>query len=655
MKPMRTPIYSSTSWYGEIWRATFLVIVAAVSVATATAACADQAAAGEEALEDRPDTIEASGGVTPSEANKRVIDEEVPLSPSHERIIENLTPPDGWRFDTFKDGASKGLRAYIVESDDGVTDASVVPNDEDAVGLRLDHDKTEHQVTWPIRAKGNLKKTGGGEGDDDDDGPAPAEPALAHWLAVASKQDINAIFINDTRGGDKVVSANLGPDAQGEKKLKIRIDPAPSPTSAITLKIERTAGSAGSGSATFEGGQTTMTLNGGGDDHPDGGKVFQLTLRGGDTSDTPRNMAIKALQGDNLCAQWDFTVFRLGLSAIHSTDDTIPLDVTDEENKNLRAIFLNAFGHANVGHHVYPDAPGSVAGWILVTGRIDPAGINPNDFLRSHEGDGFDFYQTRYSIQYQDDTAVAPEFTLDNQAFGQIEPGLEGDRVADLGPSAGPAGKPEHLYVHMLDGPGFKGLLEDGVGRVRRSRQNFNLWFTYASVRSSEVRKWWAAGSAIKMADKTAREFTYDVDKIDNDDDDDNNVGWNSRTHFTRSLGEPAELKEFQLVTDTIMNPGNEYFTTVVAVDTNGEPKNDYQGDITLSVDVGTAGDAGPPPAGVYITGTPGTADDTLSVGPDDLGATRFSVTPYSEEVVILEAAGDGKSGVSKPIVVVKP
>jgi hypothetical protein len=111
-------------------------------------------------------------------------------------------------------------------------------------------------------------------------------------------------FINDTRSGDRVVSAKIpGELPGGRKELGVKVSPA---GKTAKLRIQRISGTAGS--AFFDAGGLTTTLN------VTNGQ--RITIYGGDTSSVARNMAITAtIDGAAVTGQFVFTVFRVNAMA----------------------------------------------------------------------------------------------------------------------------------------------------------------------------------------------------------------------------------------------------------------------------------------------------------------------------------------------------
>jgi len=305
------------------------------------------------------------------------------------------------------------------------------------------------------------------------------------------------IFINDTRGGDKVVSADLGEDAQGSKELKVHVNPEPTEQNPVVLKIERTAGD--EGSATFDGADpgdgTTLTLTGGGDAHPDGGEVYQLKILGGDTSSEVRNMAINASNDTGtLLAKWEFTVFHVTPTPYFATNvnvkDVLPEAVKNHLGQSLQArIIANAGTDPTLlGHHIVEDR--QAHGIIVIRGTIVPSGMDPNDFYREFNVKaGFDWDRRISGRHYDMDgclfigsdilEAVASDNRWDSSSS------FSKDLIAD------PDGGDGDLMIWSYDVPKLIPASITNQGDILRLRKNWTEAATYASVRASVVVTWY--------------------------------------------------------------------------------------------------------------------------------------------------------------------
>jgi len=514
----------------------FGILVGCMAVISSVVPCATagEPVGDDEPLTDRPGPVTASGDVSEYEADKRVIDEIVPLPGSVERWIENLTPPSGWLFDTFKSGSHQGLRAYIVELDDGVIDSSVVPNEENKIGLRLDVVPAEHSATWPIRGKGNLKPTGG----TSPGGPPP----FASWIQVANKVNAEVTFINDTRDGDKVVSADLGEGAQGIKELKVRVNPAPTEEDPVILKIERMAGN--EGSATFDGGEgdgTSLTLAGGGDVHAEGGEVYQLKILGGDTSSDARNMAINARNNiDSLLAKWEFTVFEIDLlSIVNGGSDQIPAAALSNGGagpNTLRNVYNEAkIQDNNFGFDIIISGNQRFSeGGVYVRGKIIPAGVDAKDFADGRI-EGINLTRAITTRLWPDEGCIYYAQGVDADVLSLEQRDRKSIIGRDETPGADINGD-DHLYIHSIDVP--RAVYSNWANQAQQGqtwayRFNGTEFAEYARTRASNQAKWHYTTDVIKNADGS-------IGVNPNAAANDNEVAA-GHVHMTRDLSEPDE------------------------------------------------------------------------------------------------------------------
>ena len=116
-------------------------------------------------------------------------------------------------------------------------------------------------------------------------------------------------FVNDTRSGDRVVSAKLDAMTQGKKELGVKIYPT---GKTARLRIQRVGGTRGS--ASFDAAGTLTALN-----------VVnnqRITIFGGITSDAARNMTITAtIDGMPVPGEFAFTVFQVNPKATYMGTD----------------------------------------------------------------------------------------------------------------------------------------------------------------------------------------------------------------------------------------------------------------------------------------------------------------------------------------------
>lgn len=137
-------------------------------------------------------------------------------------------------------------------------------------------------------------------------------------------------FVNDTRSGDRVVSAKIPPDQPGgTKELGVKVFPA---TKTARLRIQRIGGSAGS--ATFDAAGLTTTMN------VTNGQ--RIKIFGGNTSDLARNMIVTAtIDGATVPGEFTFTVFRVEPKArVTGTPlETVLPDTARAASGNMVAVF----------------------------------------------------------------------------------------------------------------------------------------------------------------------------------------------------------------------------------------------------------------------------------------------------------------------------
>jgi hypothetical protein len=101
----------------------------------------------------------------------------------------------------------------------------------------------------------------------------------------------------------------------------------------------------------------------------------------------------------------------------------------------------------------------------------------------------------------------------------------------------------------------------------------------------------------------------------------------------------PQPVAAFQFVHLKALAVGEEAFVRIFAVDKFGNMKTDFNGPVNVFHN-GTAGAAGPPPAGVFINGAPSTAAVPIALAN---GVARFAVINHSAETFRFTAS-DGAS-----------
>jgi hypothetical protein len=474
---------------------------------------------------------------------------------------------------------------------------------------------------------------------------------------IANNADPDAIiFKSISLGGDRVVSAKDVANGMlgGTKTVKVEMGEG-----TATLTISRTAGSTGSAKFIGAGGSEVDTLT------VSNGDIF--TIKGGEVSDTARNMRIHGqVDGDEeATGDWDFTVFRIDLSAYHDTTDTVNANATSAASRvgNMNQFATKFFGGSALGY-LAQGAGGRSRNGILVEGVVYPTGMNRADFDRISDGSGFDFKRTITKREYKNNAIITSRSKNDED--DDIDPNgsdinFDEDLLADPQTRSGVTS----LYLYDLDFPGLDitatipGTQTNVYGGVAtndtiRRRSNFVEWIQYGGVNVSLKHNWWEAQSLTATSATTAtRNNDFDYNSTTDDDTDDNNVGWDAKFPLTADPAGPGQFDHFEVTATPAWTIATSFIVTVVAVDNQGNIIEDFSGDVSLAQVGGTAGSDGEDRIGVWILGTAGTADDHHVFDGFDSGAWQFSVADYNAETITkFTASGGGKTGDSGAVVV---
>ncbi len=295
---------------------------------------------------------------------------------------------------------------------------------------------------------------------------------------------------NTSRSGDRVVSAKDDADGLpgGTKTLEVKVTPA---TETATLKIISTGG----GTAVFEStGNDTCTVTG----------TETITMLGRNVSTAARDVRIDASINNAVKASWDFTVFRVGLSAYASgTIDAIPgfQSATSATGSPLSAIMDEPLiGSHKLGHVVreFPPYPlggllPTAYGGIVIKGQVVPSGIKKTDFCTTHSrSSSFDWKRVIDSVQFNQNGNLLIDTTDINFVPLHNFPDDPNDEDEDLTPDVD--GTANDLLIWSADFPTISVSDVTSEGKIIRERFNALEWVNYASVQVSSKLKWtWRA------------------------------------------------------------------------------------------------------------------------------------------------------------------
>jgi hypothetical protein len=325
-------------------------------------------------------------------------------------------------------------------------------------------------------------------------------------------------FVNMSRNGDLVVSANDNGLPGGTKKLKVNVF---TPTKMATLMIGRPLGK--EGSATFDNGTATMIVK-------DGDTII---LHGGKTSDKPRNLRIKAMVGAlPIDGEFDFTVFRVDAAGMISggIETVLPRKILANSGKSatypngvtvkartMRKSFKDAVSLDSSGGvtSAFPDGKidmhnGAVDfdrlghrfinevttyGGIVLKGSIVPAGIPQYDFSRklspnqpAASRESFNWLRRRMTHEYlYSKSAFGGQLAAD---CNDDEDDDSSDQDEDL--------IPKDSAIWTFDTPFiFAGAAlrpprpgDAGEGSSIRGIYQFRDWVEYGGVRVSQDVDW---------------------------------------------------------------------------------------------------------------------------------------------------------------------
>ena len=324
-------------------------------------------------------------------------------------------------------------------------------------------------------------------------------------------------FVNETRGGDRVVSAKDKDLPGGIKELKVRFKNVGKDLK-VTLKINRKDKKT-SGSASFEAQKDVEEIP-----VKDGEK---FTVFGRNLSGRPRDLEIQAFVDGKLAGTFELTVFRVELTPfVKGKSDLIPMAVKTEAGFGLlpmRTAFESTFqekANSALGF-VREDVVGAFQvfeGAIYMQGKVVPDKIDGMDFNRDKKSgyqDAFNMLQFVSSRLYFNECLLSlkqidqltgkkteTREAVETLAFSgkQIDAG-ENFPVDDLADPDLKDKKDTHLYVHMFDVARISTIiLERGAPKDVKCRLRFNAatHFTYAAVPCSNTVQWYWAFSAFR-------------------------------------------------------------------------------------------------------------------------------------------------------------
>lgn len=262
----------------------------------------------------------------------------------------------------------------------------------------------------------------------------------------------------------------------------------------ITLQIVRTEGR--NGSAVFADTRSQLMLVPGECD-------IEFLVQGWLTSDLPRNLEIQAVRPVpevGVASSTPFTVFRMVFGGQFS--GPIPLDASGSGNPLYQYLQENRLDHRNeLGFSETPDRTAS-RGNVLLKFRVEPMGMDPDDFRRGGPflgfgpTQGFDEQRTWTSRFYADGCLYV------NSGNRQDSPESSAAILKDVSADSDGMGR---LYICDYDAPSLNKFFPrakpgDGLNHYARVRGNFFEWATYTddegnSLRVSGFFPWFWRGS----------------------------------------------------------------------------------------------------------------------------------------------------------------
>lgn len=330
-------------------------------------------------------------------------------------------------------------------------------------------------------------------------------------------------FINNTRGGDLVVSARdraLGLPG-GIKVLDANVVTPPGGTA--TLNIRRQAGS--TGSAVFQSNGTAARAVTG---------QQTITLNGREVSDQARNMVIDSTVGGVQCGSFEFTVFRVDPTARTSGDvDTVlpatALAFAGAGPRTLVTEYKRKTGNDDdLGHKHKADR---AYGGIVFQGQIVPSRMNRNDFNLTHSRtEAFNWDRAVSGRDFASNGCLSDNL-VPHQAAADVRSDDLSDNDEDLLPdSDGTAGE---LFIWVIDVANGLPAQVPNDGEITRKRKNFTETVQYAGVKSSQSVNWfWRSSQENPVGPGRFIE--------NNDFANDNQLRAGSTTPLTANLGNSA-------------------------------------------------------------------------------------------------------------------
>jgi|GEM_PF-6616327 len=317
--------------------------------------------------------------------------------------------------------------------------------------------------------------------------PTAAEMAMMAMGSSSSGSGPKVTFVNNTRNGDRVVSAKdvaLGLPG-GIKKLDVTIKPD---GTTATLTIKTKAG--GSGTAVFQStGTATRTVTG----------TKTVTIEGRNISNGPRDVFVEVKVGNDVLGTWDFTVFRVDVTTLLTGDIStkLPASAINYVGKSLRDVFKAGYpNRTKLGHQSLTDANGDLnalyAG-VVFKGKIVPSGIASNDFNAAHSrSESFNWGRVGTFRTWDENNCVSLS------TFSGVDPrktAMDGtdDDPLDLDEDCTPAadGVAGELFIWSVDTPQTVYDPKAPDGTIERLRYNFTEAVSYAGVKAGADVKWY--------------------------------------------------------------------------------------------------------------------------------------------------------------------
>jgi hypothetical protein len=335
-------------------------------------------------------------------------------------------------------------------------------------------------------------------------------------------------FINNTRGGDLVVSAGIAGQSPppGSKEITVRVVPA---GTTAQLTLSRTEGA--EGDAIFGNGTTSMNVQG----------KQKITIYGWSASSVPRNMRIEA-RVNNVVTYWYFTVFSATLSAfVTGPVNDVPEAVRNHDARPLRDIYRRIAG-PRLGHN---QTAIQAFGGIFLRAQIAPEGMDRNDFYigANNRSLGFDFDRRLSSRVYYNGQFWNPAYQFPDSFFvTQHDDSDDPDDVdEDLIPDRD--GSANSLFLWVVDRANAVPSVVPDDGDRSRWRYQFREQLTYGGEVVVPWANWYWRSAQINPpgAVRYAEDDTFAAAG-------DNTVAFGSTTRLTQDL--QASTATYPLIMD---------------------------------------------------------------------------------------------------------